>query len=132
MNLGSRLEGLNQVYGTEILIGENTARWSTEPFVLREVDMVRVKGRTQAVRIYELLAASGAALRPEQDEALHLYAAALEAYREQLLGDALGLFEQCSRPLAGGRTFPRHGGAVPGATVTRVRRKAGMECSSSS
>jgi adenylate cyclase len=94
VNLGSRLEGLNRVYGTEILIGENTARLVDGSFVLREVDMVRVKGRTQAVRIYELLATSGAALPREQDEALHLYALALEAYRKQLWADALGLFEQ--------------------------------------
>ena len=70
--------------------------------------------------------------RREQDEALHLYAAALEAYRKQLWGDALGLFDAIPRPLAGGRAFPGHGGALPESTVTRVRRKTGMECLSSS
>src|SRR5438093_12054066 len=55
VNLGSRLEGLNKVYGTEILIGENTARLVAASFVLREIDMVRVVGREQPVRIYELL-----------------------------------------------------------------------------
>ncbi len=95
VNLASRLEGLNRVYGTEILIGENTARLVDGSFVLRELDMVRVKGRTQAVHIYELLARSGAALPRELDEALHLYAAGLEAYRKQLWDDALGLFTQC-------------------------------------
>ena len=95
MNLASRLEGLNRVYATEILIGENTARLVGGAFVLRELDMVRVKGRTQAVRIYELLARSGAVLPPGLDEALHLYAAGLEAYRKQLWDDALGLFTQC-------------------------------------
>ncbi len=95
VNLASRLEGLNRVYGTEILIGENTARLVEGSFVLRELDMVRVKGRHQAVRIYELLARSGAALPRELDEALGLYAAGLEAYRKQLWDDALGLFTQC-------------------------------------
>jgi hypothetical protein len=68
---------------------------------------------------------------PEQDEALHLYASAPEAYRKQLWGDALGLFEQC---LA---LWPEDGPSRvmaerSRATVTRVRRKTGMECFSSS
>jgi adenylate cyclase len=46
------------------------------------------------VRVYELLATSGAALPPEQGEALHLYAAGLEAYRKQRWEDASELFEQ--------------------------------------
>ena len=95
VNLASRLEGLNRVYGTEILIGENTAQLVDGAFVLRELDMVRVKGRSHAGRIYELLARSGAALPREMDETLHLYAAGLEAYRKQLWDEALALFTQC-------------------------------------
>ena len=37
MNLGSRLEGLNKAYGTEILIGENTAQLVQESFLPREM-----------------------------------------------------------------------------------------------
>jgi adenylate cyclase len=94
VNLGSRLEGLNKAYGTEILIGENTARLVEGSFLLRELDMVRVKGRKQAVRIHELLARSGTSLPPEQEKALSVYAAGLEAYRQQLWDEALGLFTQ--------------------------------------
>jgi adenylate cyclase len=57
--------------------------------------MVRVKGRHQAVRVYELLARSGAALPKELGEVLGLYAEGLEAYRKQLWDDALGRFTQC-------------------------------------
>ncbi len=94
VNLASRLEGLNRVYGTEILIGENTASLIDGAFVLREVDMVRVKGRHQAVRIHELIATSRASMPPQQGEALSLYAAGLEAYRKQLWDDASELFRQ--------------------------------------
>lgn len=94
VNLGSRLEGLNKEYGTEILVGENTARLVEGAFLLREVDMVRVKGRRQPVRIYELLARTDAGLPQEQEKALGLYAAGLEAYRDQRWDEALGLFEQ--------------------------------------
>ena len=95
VNLASRLEGLNRVYGTDILIGENTADLVDGAFVLRELDMVRVKGRHQAVRIYELLARAGGTLPRELAEVLGLYAAGLEAYRKQLWDDALQLFAQC-------------------------------------
>ena len=94
VNLGSRLETLNKAYGTEILIGENTARLVEGAFVLREVDMVRVKGRQQAVRIYELLAKSGSPLPLEQEKALRVYAEGLQAYRQQSWGEALALFRE--------------------------------------
>jgi hypothetical protein len=45
MNLGSRLEGLNRAYGTEILIVENTARLVERSFPFREIDTVWVVGR---------------------------------------------------------------------------------------
>jgi adenylate cyclase len=94
VNLGSRLEGLNKAYGTEILVGENTARLVAEAFLLREVDMVRVMGRTQALRVYELLAKLGAPLNLEQEKALRCYAAGLESYRQQDWDEALALFRQ--------------------------------------
>ena len=94
VNLASRLEGLNRTYGTEILIGENTARLVEGAFVVREIDTVRVKGRTQAVRVYELLAGRGAVLPRPREQALRLYAAGLDAYRQRSWDDALGLFTQ--------------------------------------
>src|SRR5262245_34207134 len=101
VNLGSRLEGLNRIYGTEILIGENTAQLVEGAFVTREVDIVRVRGREQAVRTYELVATAGAVLPPEHEEALQLYAAGLAAYRKQLWADAFGLFTQAFGALPG-------------------------------
>jgi adenylate cyclase len=94
VNLGSRLEGLNRLYGTEILVGETTARLVGSAFVLRELDVVRVKGKEQAVRVFELLARSGAGLPDAHQEALAVYAGALHTYRERRWDDALVRFEQ--------------------------------------
>jgi len=94
VNLGSRLEGLNKEYGTDILIGENTAALVEKSFLLREIDMVRVVGREQPVRIYELLAAAASSLPHEQEKAFSAYAAGLEAYRDQSWNDALVLFQE--------------------------------------
>ena len=94
VNLGSRLEGLNKQYGTDILIGENTAQLIGNAFVLREIDLVRVVGRENAVCIYELLAKAGTSLPHAQEKAFGSYAAGLEAYRQQRWHDAIGLFEE--------------------------------------
>jgi adenylate cyclase len=97
VNIGSRLEGLNKVYGTDIIIGENTALLVEKAFRLRELDMVRVKGRTQVIRIYELVGTAGAALASAHDQALCAYAEALEAYRKGMWTEALALFHQVLR-----------------------------------
>ena len=44
------LEGLNKIYGTEILIGENTAQLLNDAFRLREIDCVKVQGKEKPVR----------------------------------------------------------------------------------
>jgi adenylate cyclase len=94
VNLGSRLEGLNKVYGSEILVGENTARLVTGPFLLREIDWVRVKGKRKPVGVYELVAERGVSLPDETEQAMESYAEGLKAYRQQLWEEALGHFEQ--------------------------------------
>jgi adenylate cyclase len=95
VNLGSRIEGLNKTYRTEILIGEGTAELLDGAFHLREIDMVRATGKKQAVRVYELLAASDTHLTLEEQQLAALYAAGLQAYRERRWEAALDLFVQC-------------------------------------
>jgi adenylate cyclase len=68
VNLASRLEGVNNVYGTGILLSESVARAVEGRVTLRPVDTVRVKGRHQAVPLFtpcddpELASQSAAAL----------------------------------------------------------------------
>ena len=93
MNLGSRLEGLNKQYGTEILIGENTAQLVFGAFRLREVDVVRVVGKERPTRIYELLATAKTELPEAQEAALRDYAQALEAYRARRWPEAIRLLQ---------------------------------------
>jgi adenylate cyclase len=97
VNLGSRLEGLNKVYGTDIMIGENTARLIDDKFVLREVDMVRVKGREQAIQIYELIATASVGVEPTYAQALTLYADGLAAYRSAAWAEGIAAFQEALR-----------------------------------
>jgi adenylate cyclase len=55
VNLASRLEGANKLYGTHIIIGANTHDQVKGRVVTRQLDLVRVKGKVEPVRIYELL-----------------------------------------------------------------------------
>jgi adenylate cyclase len=55
INLGSRLEGSNKTYGTNIIISEYTYEKVKDRVYARELDLVQVKGKTQPVRIYELI-----------------------------------------------------------------------------
>jgi adenylate cyclase len=61
VNLAARLEGANKAYGTSILVSEDTMQAAGAAVVARRVDIVRVVGRAQAVRLYEPLAPREAA-----------------------------------------------------------------------
>lgn len=56
VNLGSRLEGVNKMYGTSIIISEHTYEMVREKFIIRDLDIIKVKGKDKPVKIYELLA----------------------------------------------------------------------------
>ena len=81
VNLGARLEGLTKVYGVGILIGEKTQALLTD-WTCREVDTVRVKGKVQAIAIFEPMGKT-AALTPAQLLELLHWKQALAAYRAQ-------------------------------------------------
>ena len=69
VNLSSRLEGLNKDYGTHIIVNETTYTATQKAkFVYRELDLIRVKGKTHPVMIYELIG------RVEQESAYGSFA----------------------------------------------------------
>lgn len=80
VNLASRLEGLNKLYGTRILISDHTYQAAREHIVARPVGVVRVKGKRQCVEVWEPLC-----LACEDDavarELARLFGEGLEAYR---------------------------------------------------
>ncbi len=92
VNLASRLEGLNKYYGTKILLSQTTAAALGEGFILRDVDWVRVKGKGQAVQIFEILGEGKPS--PAQEQFLASYHQGLAAFRERRWSESIALFEQ--------------------------------------
>ena len=91
VNLGSRIEDLNKVYGTHILLSEFTFRQVQDEFRnVREVDVTRVRGRQEPVRIFELIPES-----EYRDLAwLDDFARAYRLFRADKPDQALPLFER--------------------------------------
>jgi adenylate cyclase len=77
VNLASRLEGLNQYYGTTVLVSSEVVAGLDETWVFRPVDRVAVKGRKAGVTVYELLGGPG---YPVQSSLPGLAAALWAAY----------------------------------------------------
>jgi len=82
VNLGSRLEGLNKVYGTNIIVSEMTYERVREEILGRQLDSVRVKGKEQPVKIYELQVRRSQA-SSEQQALIEEFHAALVDYRDR-------------------------------------------------
>ncbi|MBD3307103.1 CHASE2 domain-containing protein [candidate division KSB3 bacterium] len=93
VNLASRLEGINKQYGTNIAISEFTyALIQDEPFIVRELDSVRVKGKEEPITIYELRG-YGVCDEPTT-RLLHVFSEGLAAYKSQQWEHAITAFKQ--------------------------------------
>jgi adenylate cyclase len=91
-NLAARLEGLNKVYGTKILVSEATRVAAGDALVFRPVDVVMVKGKSQGVKVYEVLAL-GTETTGDARKIAELSEQALAAYVARDFARAISLWE---------------------------------------
>ena len=82
VNLAARLEGQSKTYGVDIVLGEDTQQESSE-FATIELDLIAVKGKSQAVRVFTLLGDAARTDDPEFQELRRYTAEMLAAYRRQ-------------------------------------------------
>jgi class 3 adenylate cyclase len=87
VNLASRLEGANKVYGTRNLVSERTVAALGDAVEVREIDRVVVAGHTHSEVIFEIMGRKGE-LTPQQSASRNRYLEALAAYHEQRWDDA--------------------------------------------
>jgi adenylate cyclase len=94
VNLASRLEALSKTYGVGIIISESTRRLAPAMAAL-ELDVVAVRGRTEAVRIYGLIGGEKLATSTDFRELAMCHERLLTAYRSRSWDEAALLAEQC-------------------------------------
>lgn len=88
VNVASRLEGANKLYGTTILVSERSAPAVAKRFKLREIDKVRLQGKQKPVKIYEVPVDASTSAKT----ARVFYGQGLLAYREGDWNGAEALF----------------------------------------
>jgi adenylate cyclase len=92
VNLASRLEGANKEYGTRIIISESTWEQVRARLATRELDVIRVQGKTRPTRIFEVLGPAPPA--PELAAMTEAFEVALRAYRACQWEDAMRGFQR--------------------------------------
>ena len=92
VNLASRLEGANKNYGTAILISKTTQEMVRDHFFYRYIDKVQVKGKQNAVEIYEPLTENS----PPQNvlEEVKEFEKGILAYQQQDFQSAYNIMKQ--------------------------------------
>jgi adenylate cyclase len=93
VNLGARLESANKQYNTFIMIGENTYQAAKDHLIVRELDIVRVKGKTELVRVYELLSTREKGISEQKVKILDHYSKGYSNYLTQNWDEALKDFQ---------------------------------------
>lgn len=91
VNLASRLEQANKFYRSRILVSEATRNLAGGAFVFREIDSLRVMGRVEPERVYELLGRPGEG----REDLAAAFANGLSCYRKQDWDAAEVAFNEC-------------------------------------
>jgi adenylate cyclase len=95
VNVASRLEGASKQYGTQILIGAETAHLIGNVFIIREIDHIAVYGRTEGLAVYELIGVAESS--GENRDWITNYEEGLSNYRRRDFTGAIVQFEAVLR-----------------------------------
>ena len=97
VNLASRLEGANKQYGSKIMISDFTFQHVKGQVTVRELDLIQVKGKTEPVKVWELLGTANMQLTDNQKQSLEIYHEGLRLYRERNWQEAIAYFQQAKQ-----------------------------------
>lgn len=94
VNLGARLESASKQYGCDIIISENTYKPCANQIYVRELDKIRVKGKTKPVSIYELVGLNSDPIPEQKQRIIEHYHKGRELYLNRDFAMAIGEFAQ--------------------------------------
>jgi adenylate cyclase len=97
VNLASRLEGANKQYGSSTMISDITYQHVKGQVAVRELDLIQVKGKTEPVKVWELLGTADMAMTDNQKQSLEIYHEGLRLYRERNWQEAIAYFQQAKQ-----------------------------------
>jgi adenylate cyclase len=100
VNLASRLEGQTALHGVSILIGSRTAEAVWEQFALLEVDLIRVKGKTEPEVIYTILGRADVAAASDFTSLRDIWSKMLVCYRKQDWSGVADSLDRCDPMIA--------------------------------
>lgn len=108
VNVTARLEALNKIYGTEIIVSESVYQQCQDQMLFRPLDTVTVRGKQHPIKIYELIAAKSAKFSPrvataEEIVLCELSTLAYQAFHRQEWGTAYTIFTEINEK------FPQDG-----------------------
>ena len=103
VNLASRLEAATRLYNVHALVAEPTLKALTERHPVREIDLLRVKGKQEPVAVYEALGHFTPQELESNERALAAYKEALARYRGRHFREAIDLFRMSDELLSGDR-----------------------------
>ncbi len=108
VDISSRLEGVTKEYGCDIILSEFTYQLCKDQIWVRELDRIRVKGKTRPISIYELIGDRQTPLPDQEQEFLDLYHKGQEAYRSTEFHRAIRYFEGAQRLKSQDRAIAVH------------------------
>lgn len=91
VNLGARLESLCKSYGARIIISEYMKELLTKEYIIRDLDLVKVKGKSEPVEIFEVYGFGKAEGRLKEE--LDSFNRAVHLYRTSNFAEALEIFK---------------------------------------
>jgi adenylate cyclase len=92
VNLASRLEGANKSYHTHIMVSDTTFEQARESIEARDLDLIRVKGKKEPRKVFEILCGKGE-MSEEMTEGRKRYHHALSLYRQKSFEEAIEAFQ---------------------------------------
>jgi adenylate cyclase len=94
VNLASRLESANKQYKSNIMISDFTYTHVKDRVVVRELDLIQVKGKTEPVKVFELLGTTKMEMPDKKRQSLELYHEGLKLYRERKWEESIAYMQQ--------------------------------------
>lgn len=96
VNLSSRIEGLTKLYGSCVIITEDTLIRLSDPsmYNFRFLDIVKVKGKREAVYIFELIDGEPDEIRERKLETLHDFGESMQLYKKRAFKEAMEGFAE--------------------------------------